>query len=318
MNALGLSMIMKMGCLCTKEVITINSQKYYVCETLGEGGFSVVYLVENTRTRKRFAVKKIICHGRDDQKAALHEIEYHKMLDHPNVIRCIDSVVIGNPDPVLNSTSEVLLLLPYYPKGTLANELEHRRVKGYHMEVTEVLRIFGQICEGVKAFHEAEPVPLAHRDLKTANILLDVDNTPIIMDLGSVAPAGVKICGTNEAQQLQDLASERCSMPYKAPELFNVDSYCMIDQRTDIWSLGCVLYAMCYFKSPFDAVYERGDSVALAVISANITLPEITPYPEDVHDLISLMLKANPMERPYIYTIIEKTQETLSKLKASA
>ena len=37
MNALGLSIIMKMGCLCTKEVITINSQKYYVCETLGEG-----------------------------------------------------------------------------------------------------------------------------------------------------------------------------------------------------------------------------------------------------------------------------------------
>lgn len=78
-------------------------------------GFSIVYLVENTRTRKRFAVKKIICHGRDDQKAALQEIDYHKMVDHPNIIRCIDSTVIGSPDPVLNSTSEVLLLLPYYP-----------------------------------------------------------------------------------------------------------------------------------------------------------------------------------------------------------
>lgn len=71
-----------------------------------------------------------------------------------------------------------------FQKGTLASELEHRRVKGYHMEVTEVLRIFGQICEGVRAFHEAKPVPLAHRDLKTANILLDVDNSPVIMDLG--------------------------------------------------------------------------------------------------------------------------------------
>lgn len=48
----------------------------------------------------------------------------------------------------------------------------------------------------------------------------------------------------------------------------------------DLQSLGCVLYAMCYFKSPFDSVYERGDSVALAVISAKITFPDITPYPE--------------------------------------
>uniref|UniRef100_A0A1B6CHR9 non-specific serine/threonine protein kinase n=1 Tax=Clastoptera arizonana TaxID=38151 RepID=A0A1B6CHR9_9HEMI len=315
MNALGLSIIMRMGCFCTKEVVTINNQKYYVCETLGEGGFSMVYLVENTRTRKRYALKKIVCHGREDQKAAMEEISYHKSLDHKNVIRCLDSTVTGSPDPVLNTTSEVLLLLPYYGKGTLANELERRKVKSMHMEVTEVLKIFIEICEGVKAFHEAKPVPLSHRDIKTANILLDVDNSPILMDLGSVAPASVKVCGSTEAQHLQDIASERCSMPYRAPELFNVESYCMIDQRTDIWSLGCVLYAMCYFKSPFDAVYERGDSVALAVISGNISFPDITPYPEEIHELISAMLKVNPMERPYIYTIIEKSQDTLAKIK---
>ena len=45
-------------------------------------------------------------------------------------------------------------------------------------------------------------------------------------------------------------------------------------------SLGCILYALCYFKSPFDAVYERGDSVALAVISANVTFNEDSPYNE--------------------------------------
>jgi serine/threonine kinase 16 len=57
----------------------------------------------------------------------------------------------------------------------------------------------------------------------------------MIFYVGSVAVARVKICGSSEAQQLQDLASERCSMPYRAPELFNVESYCMIDERTDIW-----------------------------------------------------------------------------------
>jgi serine/threonine protein kinase len=52
------------------------------------------------------------------------------------------------------------------------------------MDSSEVLSMFLQICEGVKAFHEAKPEPLAHRDLKTANILVSDDRSPVIMDLG--------------------------------------------------------------------------------------------------------------------------------------
>lgn len=99
----------------------------------------------------------------------------------------------------------------------------------------EILRMFLQICEAVKCLHEMTPEPLAHRDLKTANILLTQDGNCILMDLGSVCPARIKVCGSQEAHALQDLASERCSMPFRAPELFNVESYCMIDERTDIW-----------------------------------------------------------------------------------
>lgn len=52
------------------------------------------------------------------------------------------------------------------------------------MSPIDILNIFLHICEGVKAFHEAKPEPLAHRDLKTANIVLSDDGTPVIMDLG--------------------------------------------------------------------------------------------------------------------------------------
>lgn len=315
MNTLGLSMIFKMGCLCSKDDLFINNAKYYVLEELAQGGFSTVLLVEHSRIRKRYAVKKIVCHGREDQKFALQEVEYHKTVSHPNIIPCLEYSVSGCPDPVLNTTSQVLLLLPYYSRGTLGYCLEGRSKTKQYMDQGDILRMFLQICDGVKAFHDAQPIALSHRDLKPANVLLDVDNTPVIMDLGSVAPACVKVCGSTEAQRLQDLASERCSMPYRAPELFNVESYCMIDQRTDIWSLGCILYAMCYFKSPYDAVYERGDSVALAVISGNIEFPAVTPFTQEMHELISMMLKSSPMERPYIYTVIEKTQETLQKFK---
>ncbi|PNF39061.1 Serine/threonine-protein kinase 16 [Cryptotermes secundus] len=318
MNSLGLSIILKMGCICSRETILINSRKYYVLEHLGEGGFSTVDLVEDAHTHKTYAVKKIICHGEEDLKVAMKEIEYYGLLKHPNIIECFDSALKDRPNPVLNSISEVMIVLPYYKRGTLAFDLERRSVHREYMNASEMLNMFLHICEGVKAFHEAKPNPLAHRDLKTANILISDDQSPVIMDLGSVAVARVKICGSSEAQQLQDLASERCSMPYRAPELFSVESYCMIDERTDIWSLGCILYAMCYFKSPFDAVYERGDSVALAVISGNITFPDSSPYDPEIHELILYMLRVNPMERPYIYSVIEKTLDVISKIEVKA
>ena len=71
-------------------------------------------------------------------------------------------------------------------KGTLATELERRTKNNEHFSPLEVLNIFLQICEGVKAFHEAKPEPLAHRDLKTANIVMGDGYTPVIMDLGKI------------------------------------------------------------------------------------------------------------------------------------
>ncbi|KAL6447020.1 hypothetical protein ACFW04_001407 [Cataglyphis niger] len=304
-----------MGCICAKETITVNSRKYRVREHLGEGGFSTVLLVEDIVTHKKYAIKKIVCYGSEDQQLAVKEIEYYKLIKHPNIIEYIDSACIGTADPILNMTSEVLIVLPYYHKGTLADELEQRARNCDYMSPIDILSIFLQICEGVKAFHEAKPEPLAHRDLKTANIVLSDDRTPVIMDLGSMTSARVQVCGTQAARVLQDLAAERCSMPYRAPELFNVESYSMVDERTDIWSLGCILYALCYFKSPFDTVYERGDSIALAVMSAHVTFPENTPYNEDMRVLILSMLKVNPMERPYIYSVIESVHDTIAKLE---
>lgn len=73
-----------------------------------------MYLVEDNFTHKRFAIKKIICHSNEDQKTAIQEIEYHSLLKHSNIIECIDSSYNGVADTLANSTSQVLLVLPYY------------------------------------------------------------------------------------------------------------------------------------------------------------------------------------------------------------
>jgi serine/threonine kinase 16 len=77
-------------------------------------GFSTVSLVEDTLSHNKYAIKKIICHGLEDQRLAIKEIEYHSIVKHPNVIELIDSTHQGTADPVINATSEVLIVLPYY------------------------------------------------------------------------------------------------------------------------------------------------------------------------------------------------------------
>lgn len=79
---------------------------------------------------------------------------------------------------------KLIFFLLFFQKGSLASELERRSKNSDYLSPLEILHMFLQICEAVKVFHEAKPEALAHRDLKTANILLGDGMTPIIMDLG--------------------------------------------------------------------------------------------------------------------------------------
>lgn len=118
-------------------------------------------------------------------------------LSGPNPVYAPDQFVVGasiegDADIIHNITSEIILVLPYYERGSLQDELEKRCLKENHLEETVLLRLFLCICSAVRRFHSHDP-PYAHRDIKPHNILLEKDFTPILMDLGSVAPARVTI-----------------------------------------------------------------------------------------------------------------------------
>lgn len=266
--------------------------------------------MENSSTRRKYALKRITNHSQNDEKLALREIEIIKKLSpHPNITKIVDFALEGTADDLLNTTSSLSIVLPYYKNGSLDGYLARKLKYNDYISEQQVLLIFQGICEALRAIHECG---FAHRDLKTGNVCLSETMEPILVDFGSSTEARVEICGQADAMKLQDEADEKCSLCYRAPELFQVESFAIIDERTDIWSLGCVLYALCFFKSPFDVVYERGDSVSLAVLSGKIPFPESSPYTKELHEMVLFLLKTNPMERPFVYSVIEKLQDLIS------
>jgi len=261
--------------------------------------------VSEAATNRLYALKKINCHSKDDELLALTEIECHRKIKHPTVIECIASAVIGSADISTNQTSSVLILLPFFKSGSLHTLLENCQRTQRNLSEALILNYFLQISKGLEAIHQC---CLAHRDLKPANVLLAPNERVIIMDLGSTTASRVEIKSYSEAQKLQDDAAERCSITYRAPEFFNIQSPSSFDERTDIWSLGCLLYALCFFKSPLDEVYERGDSVALAVTSGVIHYPQHNSINPSLTDLISKMLIVDAQQRPFIADVIQTVE----------
>ncbi|KAG6187362.1 hypothetical protein E4U36_008100 [Claviceps purpurea] len=119
----------------------------------------------------------------------------------------------------------------------------------------------------------------AHRDIKPGNIMIDDSgSTPILMDLGSVAPSPIAITTPSLALQIQDTAAEHSTMSYRAPELFDVRTGSTIDTKVDIWSLGCTLYACLVGKSPFEMRSdETGGTLSLCVLGGDWRFPDEVP-----------------------------------------
>ncbi|KAL5526455.1 ENV7 [Sanghuangporus sanghuang] len=163
---------------------------------------------------------------------------------------------------------------------------------------------------------QMEIVPYAHRDMKPGNVMIADDGTPILMDFGSAVKARIKIENRQQALLQQDIAAEQSTMAYRAPELFDVKTGVTLDEKVDIWSLGCTLYALAYLHSPFEtqATTEQGGSIAMAVMNAAYKHPRDSAYSQGLRDLIDFMLKPDPAQRPDIHQVIEKTDAVLRSL----
>ncbi|KAH7278331.1 hypothetical protein KP509_38G036300 [Ceratopteris richardii] len=315
--------------------VWINDRRFRILRTLGEGGFSFVHLVKEQpggRPGKQpsnpslisddglYALKKVVIQTEEQLELVKKEIYTTNLFNHPNLLPLIDHAIISVKGPQEGTwNQEAYLLFPVCLEGTLFDILSAMHERKEYFSSVAVLKIFRQICAGLKYMHSLDP-PYAHNDLKPANILLPnkKDDNPVvmIMDFGSATPARRCIRSRAEALAVQEWASQHCSAPYRAPELWDCPSQFNLDEKTDIWSLGCTLYAIMYGDSPFEySLGESGGSLQLAVMNGQVKWPvgPNKPYLDSLRQFVMWMLKPQVELRPTIDDVILHVDKLLTK-----
>ncbi|KAJ2657016.1 Serine/threonine-protein kinase env7 [Coemansia sp. RSA 1200] len=291
------------------ETATIEGTQYRTVGRLGEGGFSIVYLVENTATREQFAMKRMACPaGSSDLLAMAHrEIAAYGRFRHTNIVR-----LVGHSEEAVAASGStaaaaviVRMVFPLYRRGSLADAVVQRNKTGQPLAESFIVGALRGLCGALQLLHaETDGGPVAHRDVKLENALVGDDGSTVVLaDFGSATQARMTAHTRAEALRIQDEAAEACSSAYRAPELFDVQTGATVDERADVWALGCVVFALAYGFTPFaDPRHEgAGASAALAAINANYAHPQPSAYPEGrLRRLIDAMLQPDAQRRPTI------------------
>lgn len=291
----------------------VNQHRYRVIRRIGEGGFSFVDLV--TRQDEDFALKSILIQVPEQRAAVENEIRVHRSIQHPYVMQLVDAELKRRDD----EEALALLVFPYYQNGSLQDLIEHAQRKKTPLDEEKILRLFHTVCQGLNAMHNHPTSPVVHRDIKPANLLLnDTQDGLIITDLGSTSSAKCTITNRQEALALQEHCAQTCTAHYRAPELFEVPSECVITEKTDVWSLGCSLYAAAFGQSPCDGS-------ALAAMSGRIMFPRQHTYSKEFCDLVKAILQVDPAQRPsvsdvdrLIGAILSQRETTTNTVPAAA
>jgi serine/threonine kinase 16 len=297
--------------MLSPQTYTIEGRTYSVLSRLGEGGFAVVELVESTRDGRRYALKRILLQSQEARMLGELELSMLRKLDHPGIVPLIGSARIssttaGQPD-------QLLLLLDYYPRGSLQDHINLVAAGGAATSRSSTLwitRVLVNICEAVQQIHMSDP-PMIHRDLKPDNIMLGLDAQIAIIDFGSCVVAKRQITDRIGLQQLIDESERYCTPTYRAPELWDRgrDDIVELDERVDVWSLGCVLYAMMFGVNPFELVEQNGGNLKLAIIESNFQFPTGHTYPSSLTDLVTDMLNKDETARLTIEQVLERARK---------
>lgn len=262
--------------------VQVGNHRVIIDKYLSEGGFAHVYVVRLPKPvdSSEVAVLKRVA---VPDKAALAnmrtEVETMKKLrGHRHIVKYIDS----HASQLKGGGFEVFLLMEYCSGGGLIDFMNTRLQN--RLTEPEIIKIFSDVAEGVACMHYLKP-PLLHRDLKVENVLISRHgNTSYykLCDFGSSAPPRPAATSAAEGRLIEDDVQRHTTLQYRSPEMIDVYRKQPIDEKSDIWALGVLLYKLCYYTTPFEEVGQ------MAILNASYKFPGYPQFSSRLKMLICL------------------------------
>jgi serine/threonine-protein kinase len=246
---------------------------YRIVDELGRGGMGVVYLAEDTRLGRRVALKFLPPDASRDAEVTqrfIQEARTASALDHPNVCTIYE---IGE-----SQDGRLFIAMACYDGETLEQRLRRER-----LDLAEALDVALQVARGLRKAHEAG---IVHRDIKPANVFLTRDGIVKILDFGIAKLGG--------AGGLTRTGTTVGTGAYMSPEQISGQE---ADARTDLWSLGVVLYEMLAGARPFGGEREVVTMYAVVNEPARPLHASAPHVPLAVEALVARLLRKDPRDR---------------------
>ncbi|KAA3626311.1 MAG: serine/threonine protein kinase [Proteobacteria bacterium] len=267
----------------------VIADRYRIIRHIGRGAFGVVVLVQDMMVHEDIVLKFItpqLTSSEDVIKRFVLEMKYARKITHENVIRIYDFITFG---------SSYAMSMEYFESHSLAAELK----SGKPMSLQRALRILLDICSGMIVTHKGN---LVHRDLKPSNILIDENDLVKIVDFGLAAAA-------REGESRLTKTGIILGTPtYMAPEQVKGGK---VDSRTDVYSLGIIMYEMFTGRPPYVAddpmgiLFQHMEGKAKPPREQNTSLPE---------DLDALIRKAMARKAEDRFANMDELRQAVAQL----
>ncbi|GIY37175.1 hypothetical protein CDAR_205841 [Caerostris darwini] len=252
---------------------------FNVIKPLGVGSFGSALLVQDVASQKQYVIKRVplLNLSETEKEEAMKEVEVLSQMKHPNIITYHKS---------FEENGNLYIVTDYCDGGDLYSKI--RTQNGNYFKEDQILDWFVQICLAVKHVHDRR---ILHRDIKTQNIFLTKSG---IAKLGDFGIARI-------LNNTSELARTCIGTPYYlSPEICENKPY---NNKSDVWSIGCVLYELTTLKHAFEA--KNIKNLVLKIVKGSLPqIPDI--YSSELKNLLAQIFVRNPYERPSVNAILRK------------